>query len=879
MPPVDNQKLLDRDKNRPIAGAPLRFAEPLQVEISPDKQGTWETIKDGYRLWRLRIVSEKAVSLNLGFSRYVMPSGGRLFIYSPDFSTVLGSFTAVDNEEHGQLWTPLVPGQEVVIEVTLPPEVESLLELELAKVNHAYRQFSAPPEKSGACNVDVVCPEGNGWRDEIRSVGAFTVNGIDTCTGALINNTAQDLTPYFLTADHCGVNSGEAPSVVVYWNFENSTCRTPGSPPSGQPGDGQRNQFNSGAIFRADYGPSDMTLIELDDPIQSAHNVHWAGWDRTDTAQTSAVAIHHPGVEEKRISFENDGTSISSYLGNPGSGTDHIRVEDWDLGTTEPGSSGSPLFNQNQHIVGQLHGGFAACGNNDPDWYGRLFTSWIGGGTDATRLSNWLDPLGTGIVSLDGQDEREDFTLNVTPPTIEVCATANAVYQAAVGSINGFASPVMLNLVDQPPNIIANFSLNPVTPDVPPATSNLTLDANGVVAGSYDFKVVGMTATRTHTSTLTLQVATVAPGQVNLIAPANAATGLGTTPTFEWSPIAASSSYTLEIATDADFSSRVYTANVTGTTHAPTTNLNPNTLYYWRVTAANSCGSGATSAIFSFITAVGPTHICSTPNLAIPDASPAGVSDTLVVPNTGSLSDLNVVIDTNHTYVGDLIYVLEHVDTGVNVTLISRPGGGLCSGDDLDVILDDEATFNIQSDCSSGAQAYTSGESYRPNNPLSGFDGESIGGNWTLTVSDNAGVDFGILNEWCLVVQPNLVISKIGPAKATVGSPIVYTLTVTNMGTTMATNLLITDTVPTGANYVSGGALNGPVVEWTVASLAGGMTTSVQFTVTATTTITNETYRVRADGGINAAGSVAVTTSIPKVYLPLVVKQRDKVFN
>ncbi|MBD3222870.1 T9SS type A sorting domain-containing protein, partial [bacterium] len=105
---------------------------------------------------------------------------------------------------------------------------------------------------------------------------------------------------------------------------------------------------------------------------------------------------------EKAISFEDDPTTTTSYLGtsSPGNGT-HIRVADWDDGTTEPGSSGSPLYSPDGHIVGQLHGGYAACGNDLADWYGRVSVSWNGGGTGSSRLSDWLDPLGLAPQTLD----------------------------------------------------------------------------------------------------------------------------------------------------------------------------------------------------------------------------------------------------------------------------------------------------------------------------------------------------------------------------------------------------------------------------------------------------------------------------------------------
>jgi uncharacterized protein YcfL len=401
MPAVDTEKLLEEAQQRSW-DEPPRFATSLPVQINPTTAGTWETLENGLQMWRLRITSVDAISLNMGFTAYHMPPGGELYVYSPDYGQVLGPFTEADNEEHGQLWTPIVDGAEVVLEVSVPASEVSALQLELTSVNHGFTDFETA-EKSGSCNVDVICTQGNSWRSQIRSVGRYTFSGSFLCSGALINNTAQNFRPFFLTANHCLNTPGEAASVVVYWNYDCPTCRVIGSVNNGTSISTAGFPTQSGAFLRATYAPSDMTLLELDENVATSVNAFWSGWDRSGANATSAVAIHHPQGHEKRISFENNATSITSYLGSaaPGNGT-HIRITDWDLGTTEGGSSGSPLFNQNGRIIGQLHGGFAACGNNDSDWYGRLFTSWTGGGTNASRLSNWLDPGNTGAVVLNG---------------------------------------------------------------------------------------------------------------------------------------------------------------------------------------------------------------------------------------------------------------------------------------------------------------------------------------------------------------------------------------------------------------------------------------------------------------------------------------------
>ncbi len=429
LPAVDNDALIARDAARADGKVgPLRFAEPFDLSASARSAGTWETLADGQRVWRLRIGSPDAYSLNIGFSRFRLPEGATLWLYPAGEAPHFRAFTAADNEAHGELWTPIVRGDETVIELNFPdvkPYDEPDFELEIGRVNHAYRPFGLDRstlsahdlERSGSCNVDVVCPQGDGFRDIIRSVGAYTLNGFDQCSGSAMNNTSQDGRPYFLTADHCGVRSSNAASMVIYWNYENSTCRVPGSPQSGQNGNGSRDQFNSGVLLRGTSGGGtsggpDWTIVETDDPIPPEYAVYLNGWDRRDRATPSAIAIHHPGVEEKRISFENDPTSIDSYLGRPNNpaGT-HLKVTDWDLGTTEGGSSGSPLFSPEKRVVGQLSGGFASCSSQTADWYGRMARNMT------TGAQAFLDPGNTGVPFIDGKEAGEALfgSMTATP--------------------------------------------------------------------------------------------------------------------------------------------------------------------------------------------------------------------------------------------------------------------------------------------------------------------------------------------------------------------------------------------------------------------------------------------------------------------------------
>ncbi len=400
-------------------GVPPRFAIANAVDVNPWTAGTWEDLDARTSLWRLRIEAPGSSHVNLGFQRFKLTPGARLMVYASDYSHVLRPYTGSDHNPDGQFWTPVVNGDEIVIEVRVPTAELGKLQLNLTQVNSGYRFFGAGPsavlpEGSGSCNVNVVCPQGAGWEDEIASVAVYSLNGFIACTGAMINNTAQDNRNLFLTADHCGVTSGNASSMVVYWNYEEPTC--------GGNGVGLGNQTTSGATFRAGNGASDFTLVELNSTPSASWDVHYAGWNRASSATSSAVCIHHPSGDSKKISFENNPTSLN---GN------YIRVNDWDVGTTEPGSSGSPLFDPNHRIVGQLFGGLAACGNNQYDDYGRISSSWTGGGSNGSRLSNWLDPLGTGAITVDTIGPGGG---GPTGPANDECSAAIAVTNGTNGS-------------------------------------------------------------------------------------------------------------------------------------------------------------------------------------------------------------------------------------------------------------------------------------------------------------------------------------------------------------------------------------------------------------------------------------------------------------
>ncbi len=345
------------------------------------------------------------------------------------------------------------------------------------------------------------------------------------------------------------------------------------------------------------------------------------------------------------------------------------------------------------------------------------------------------------------------FSLTPTPAAVSVCAATDPdpQFSIEVAAVGGWVGSVDLSASGLPPGTSAAFSVDNAPVDF---TSVLTIqDVDLSSSGSYAITVNGLgddvDATQRSTQ-VTLDLAIAAPDVPTLLAPADGAIDQAVVPTLSWNAANEAAEYVVEVATDAGFTTIVYSATVAGTSHAVASPLAGGTEHFWRVRAANGCGDSANSAVRSFTTI---EQFCAFPALAIPDNTPAGVNSDLVIGASLTLDDLNVDAIIDHTWVGDLTVTLTHVDTGTSAIIIQRPGNPAttfgCSGDDIDVTLDDAAASPVETQCAAGTP--TINGTFSPNNPLAVFNGESFTGTWRLNVSDAVGSDTGTLQAWCLV--------------------------------------------------------------------------------------------------------------------------------
>jgi V8-like Glu-specific endopeptidase len=394
------------------------FAKVIEFNKDIKKAGTHIKLPNGDNLWQIKIKSAGAYSLNLTFSRFLIPDRAEVFIYTPGKMRKLGAFTSKNNKPFGSLSVAPIQGDEIIIEYYEPEDVDFNGELIIGDIGHDFLNIFTHKDgqygASGDCNIDVNCPEGADWKKQKRAVCRLIINNNLLCTGVLVNNTNNDKTPYILSANHCIDNNNAAQHTVFVFNYESPSCNGP---------DGSVEQSISGAELIATknrgQGFLDFTLLKLSSDVPISYKPFFAGWDSRTNQPQAGTCIHHPWGDVKKISQDYDSPDVSTYLGWGYDPQSFWRINYWDKGTTEGGSSGSPLFNQDKRVVGTLTGGEASCETDSCDYFQMFAVCYDKYSTDTLQLKHWLDPNNTGAEFIDGLDTESQETeiadlINVT---------------------------------------------------------------------------------------------------------------------------------------------------------------------------------------------------------------------------------------------------------------------------------------------------------------------------------------------------------------------------------------------------------------------------------------------------------------------------------
>lgn len=381
-------------------------------------------------VYRMIITTEGTPgAVNLYYSDFTIPEGGKLYIYDREQKKVLGSYTADTHKQKGSFATEPLPGNTLVLEYERPLK-SPMPSIKIEALGYLFRPVLLGAEVTGgldqsdpyistACQININCPQGEEWQDEkagvvtyIQLIDDFGVWVQSACSGNLMNNSAEDFKPYILTAAHCaGERLGSSETTgqwaggfkipqekmdqwIFGFHYERPRCSS-----------GELAHYNvktlTGCQIRSyisPYGASDGMLLELNQQVPEDYRVYYNGFDATEAIPTKGVGIHHPAQDSKKIAVLDGEVALDQWFdgSSRGGADDHFRFL-YKEGQTEGGSSGSSLFAANKLVVATLTGGEnEPCGGHN--YYGRMFSHWDKYKSQGplTYMSKFLDPLNKG---------------------------------------------------------------------------------------------------------------------------------------------------------------------------------------------------------------------------------------------------------------------------------------------------------------------------------------------------------------------------------------------------------------------------------------------------------------------------------------------------
>ena len=405
-----------------------QFAVPIPVNLNPGNSGIIYHIGNEM-VWIIGIRSVNAKSLGLILQPFKIPDGGYVYIYDSSGKIIRGAFTSENNYSSEILPTMPVPGEELILEYHYPDKNGWENTIGITQVSHdflgVFEQDGSKDNRFGlsqSCNRDITCTEGLPFLVEKRSVCRLIIRGTELCSGVLVNNTNQQNRGLLITAQHCITNQNDADKTLFVFGYESPWCSGP---------DGRIYHSISGSVLRSTNSDVDFSIVELNTFPPYVYKPYLAGWDVSGNTPVSSAAIHHPMGDVKKISIDNDAPVSSVFNSMPANSA--WKILQWDIGTTEGGSSGSPLFDQNKKVVGILTGGEAVCGRSVNDYFVKLSTCYNYSSLLYQQVKGWIDPAVSGVMSLSGRDPYA--------PNVLTSDTLSNLAKSETRSVNAYITP------------------------------------------------------------------------------------------------------------------------------------------------------------------------------------------------------------------------------------------------------------------------------------------------------------------------------------------------------------------------------------------------------------------------------------------------------
>ena len=352
---------------------------PLQIAIErdmPEQYGgnlsqrvKWIQLERGSVATRASVTSPGAKNLRVGV-RVDLPPAAQIRFFG-EGQTIYPVFTRKDISWKGfeplTLWSPIVEGQTIGIEIVLPSGSSlSNFRFEIDAVLHGYLEDGGLGAMPKLCpgHVDAKCRTGRSGVDILFDAVAHIAFRRDSgggfmCSGTMMNDgDERHIIPYFLTANHCISSQSEARSIEARWRYMSAACGSSQLDPNHS-----RTSFGADLLETSESQDSSLLVFRYRTGLPHVYS----GWTNLRIPRHQEVfGLHHPrGTRMKyyggiRSHFEN-----ADVCEDPDAGIGCRKVVNGIVvhgndGLTEKGSSGSGLFMNHlgyPRLVGVLSGG------------------------------------------------------------------------------------------------------------------------------------------------------------------------------------------------------------------------------------------------------------------------------------------------------------------------------------------------------------------------------------------------------------------------------------------------------------------------------------------------------------------------------------------
>ena len=370
MEPAVQPEAVDVEERQPLAQNIQATPPALKIELPPpeppqqkeleDEQGPQATQVGIHRQipaqyhgdlspylssGSIEVTSSGAQSIRIALTAS-LPDGGKV-VFSDTHGEVIYALEAHELPSDGGLvWSPVVDGATLRVEFQ---GAGSNASLSIEKVAHIGPLSEAHPELECQNHINAQCrlnafPEGQ--EGAIVKMIYEERRGTFACSGTLMNERAESLTPYVLTADHCINTPAEAASVSARWFFKTRSCRGVGL-------DSRSSMTHGGATLLATSPSDDMSLIRLKN--KAPGGTIFAGWDPApvnfDTEPDRPVhVLSHPGGGVMKYTGAKARSEYRYILLSGSVVINGVSAHITD-GAIESGSSGGGVFDD-QFLIG-----------------------------------------------------------------------------------------------------------------------------------------------------------------------------------------------------------------------------------------------------------------------------------------------------------------------------------------------------------------------------------------------------------------------------------------------------------------------------------------------------------------------------------------------